>query len=178
MQTHYNTKRSIRTRIICLAIAAGILFGTVFVLALGRTLAGAEEQLITCWILCRPGSQVNVRRTPEKNAQVVGFLEVGDEFLTDAANSNGYIRAKDIGEYGEGWIFCGYVATEEPVPVYETYVCAAKTRVACRRWMNGPQTERPWLANGSTVQVFHIAGEWACTSRGYIKSEWLEADPQ
>lgn len=64
------------------------------------------------------------------------------------------------------------------MPVYDTYVCVAKNRVACRKWMNGPKTATPWLRNGSTVQVFFIAGDWAITSRGYIRSEWLEADPQ
>ena len=35
-----------------------------------------------------------------------------------------------------------------------------------------------WLVNGSTVEVFYTAEGWACTSRGYIKSEWLEVDPE
>ena len=155
--------------LLIIVIAIGFLIGTV---------CRSEEQLIKCWILCKPGSQVNVRRTPDKRGMEVGFLEVGDWFLTDGTSSNGYIRCYEIGEYGEGWIYCGYVSTEEPVPVFETYVCAAKNRVACRKWMNGPQTSLPWLMNGSDVQVFWMTSEWACTSRGYIRSEWLEADPQ
>ena len=66
--------------------------------------------------------------------------------------------------------------------VGENYVCVAKSRVACRRWVNGPQIEdngRPrWLVNGSNVSVFYIAEGWAVTSRGYIQSEWLEVDPE
>ena len=137
----------------------------------------AEEGLIRVWILCKPGSQVIVRQVPSKTGTEVGALEVGDWFLTDGKSSNGFIRAYGIGEHGEGWVYCGYVATEEPVPVFENYSCIAKNRVACRRWMEGPQTSKPWLVNGSSVTVFHIAGEWACTSRGYIRAEWLEADP-
>ena len=150
----------------------------VATVALTLSFCKGEEQLVTVYTLCKPGSQVIVRRTPAKNAMEVGYLEVGDSFLTDGSSSNGYIRCYGIGEYGEGWVYCGFVTEYEPEPVFETYCCVAKTRVACRRWMNGPKTDRPWLVNGSDVQVFYIAGDWACTSRGYIKAEYLEVDPQ
>lgn len=158
--------------IILLAIA---IIGVAYIVA--ATEARAEEHLTKCWVLCKPGSQVIVRRTPSKGAMEVGQLEVGDSFLTDAVSSNGFIRCYGIGEYGEGWIYSGFVATEEPVPVFQTYCCVAKSRVACRRWIYGPKTEHPWLANGSDVQVFYVAGEWAVTARGYIMSEFLECDP-
>lgn len=162
-------------------VAAVVLVALIIVVtvALTVTFCKGEEQLVTVYTLCKPGSQVIVRRTPAKNAMEVGYLEVGDSFLTDGSSSNGYIRCYGIGEYGEGWVYCGFVTEYEPEPVFETYCCVAKTRVACRRWMNGPKVERsPWLVNGSDVQVFYIAGDWACTSRGYIKAEYLEVDPQ
>ena len=160
-------------------VAAVVLVALIIVATVALTLSfcKGEEQLVTVYTLCKPGSQVIVRRTPAKNAMEVGYLEVGDSFLTDGC-SNGYIRCYGIGEYGEGWVYCGFVTEYEPEPVFETYCCVAKTRVACRRWMNGPKTDRPWLVNGSDVQVFYIAGDWACTSRGYIRTEWLEVDPQ
>lgn len=172
-----NTKRA-RFRLIAFAAACVILFTAVFLFWQDRLAASAEDSLVTCYILCKPGSRVNVRRTPSKRGEEVGFLEVGDSFETDGVSSNGWIRCYGIGEYGEGWIWCGYVAEEEPVPVFGQYVCAAPNRVACRKWMNGPQTSLPWLKNGSDVQVFYIAGEWAITARGYIKSEYLEPDPK
>lgn len=173
---NYNTdkNRSARRALIILLLAIAIA-GVACIVTMNQ--GAAEDQLVKVWVLCKPGSQVIVRRTPSKRAMEVGQLEVGDWFMTDAVSSNGYIRAYGIGEYGEGWIYAGFVATEEPVPVFTTYCCVAKNRVACRRWMDGPQTSNPWLRNGSDVQVFHIAGEWACTSRGYIRSEWLEPDP-
>ena len=177
-RNNYNTDKGRTARrallIILLAIA---IAGVAYVVALNENTAAAEDRLATCWVLCKPGSQVVVRRTPQKRAMEVGQLEVGDWFLTDGVSSNGYIRCYGIGEYGEGWIYSGFVATDEPVPVFDTYCCVAKTRVACRRWMNGPKTENPWLKNGSDVQVFYIAGEWAVTARGYIMAEFLEADP-
>ena len=163
-------------------IVAAVIFVALIIVvtvALTVTFCKGEEALVKVYTLCKPGSQVTVRRTPAKNGQEVGYLEVGDWFMTDGVSSNGYIRAYGIGEYGEGWVYCGYVTEHEPKPVFETYCCVAKTRVACRRWMNGPKVEHsPWLVNGSDVQVFYIAGDWACTSRGYIKAEYLEVDPQ
>lgn len=150
-------------------LIAGYLIGT----------ASATDEPITCWIMCKPKTQVNARRTPDRGGQVVGWLEAGDDFLTDGESKNGWIRAIGIGEYGEAWIYCGYVVTEKPEKIGERYVCVAKKRVACRRWVNGPQVvDAPWLKNGSNVDVFYMADGWAVTSRGYIKSEWLEADPQ
>ena len=156
----------------------GVLAVVIMALT-GWAIGGAEEnETVKCWILCKPGSQVNVRRTPSKKSEQVGYLEVGDWFRTNGESKNGYIRCYDIGEYGEGWIYSGYVVTEEPVQVYEQYVCVAKKRVACRKWIGGPQTSMPWLKNGSDVSVFYIADGWAITSRGYIQSEWLEANPR
>jgi hypothetical protein len=171
----YTTSKKEKT--IFFVIITLLMIMVVIVLAVNY--CKGEDALVKCWILCKPGSQVNVRRTPSKTGQEVGFLEVGDDFLTDGTSADGWIRCYGIGEYGEGWIYSGYVATEEPVPVFEQYVCCGKGRVACRRWMNGPKIDRtPWLANGSNVDVFYIAGDWALTSRGYIMSKYLEADPR
>lgn len=162
--------------------------GTVYVMILAAVVAasivltaliGAEAEDGVCWILCKPGAQVNVRRTPDKNGQIVGWLEVGDEIRTDGESRNGFIRVYGVGEEPEAWVYSGFVATEKPIAVYETYSCVARNRVACRRWVNGPRIsgKTGWMYNGTTVQVFYLAGEWAVTSRGYIASEWLEVAP-
>lgn len=169
---HFSTKPKIRTAfILCMAILAVVI---IIVMAVGMC---KGEEYATVWIMCKPGSQVNVRRTPSENGQIIGFLEAGDSFETDGSSVNGFIRAYGVGE-SDGYIWCGNVVTEEPEECFEQYVCVAKTRVACRRWIDGPQTSLPWLKNGSNVQVFYIADSWACTSRGYILSEWLEVDPE
>lgn len=169
---HYNTTNKER-KVFLIAMVAVIVVVTV---ALCVSCKG-EDSLVKCWVLCKPGSQVNIRRTPSKKGQEVGFLEVGDWFLTDGSSKNGFIRAYGVGD-GGGWIFCGNVVEEEPVPVFEQYVCCARTRVACRKWICGPQTSLPWLCNGSNVQVFYKTSEWSITARGYIRSEWLEVDPR
>ena len=139
----------------------------------------SSEELATVWAMCKPGSQVNVRRTPSKKGQEVGYLDACDSFLTDGTSKNGFIRCYGIGEYGEGWIWCGYVATEEPRMIGGRYVCSSNARVACRKWMDGPRVDgKCWLTNGSTVQVFCIADGWAVTNRGYVQAQYLEADPE
>ena len=41
--------------------------------------------------------------------------------------------------------------------------------------MAGPQSDgAEWMYNGQFCQVFVTDGEWSITSRGYIRSEWLE----
>lgn len=161
------------------AIVAGAL--AVLIAAAWFTCGrAAEKPVITCWIVCQPGDHVNVRETPSKKGRQTGFLECGDAVQTDAESRNGFIRVYGVGEGAEGWVYSGYVSTAEPVEVFENYVCVAKKRAACRRWLDGPQIEgrTGWIYNGSTVSVFYIAGDWAVTSRGYIKSEWLEVNPE
>lgn len=132
----------------------------------------SEEKLATVWVMCKPGSYVTIRSEPGKRGFERGYLDSGDSFQTDGESVDGWITCCS----GEGgWVYCGYVVTEKPEKIGETYVCNAKKQVACRKWMGGPQVDgRPWLRNGETCQVFCMADGWAVTSRGYIKSEWLE----
>ena len=149
----------------------------LIVLAVVLFAARAEETTIRCWVMCQPGDRVNLRMGPSKNSRSVGWLECGDGFQTDGESRNGWIRVLDAGDC-ECWIYCGYVVTEEPEAVFENYVVVAKNKLACRRWVDGPQvTGREWLKNGTSVQVFYTAEGWAVTNLGYMKTEWLEVDP-
>lgn len=161
---------------LCLLIALCIF--ALMIIALWAE-SGSADNDVTCWILCKPGNYVNVRETPSKRGQQTGFLDCGDSFESDGTCENGYVLAFDTGDAGDGWIYCGFVVTDEPVKVFENYVCVAPKRVACRRWCDGPRIKGKigWLNNGDEVQVFYKTEEWCVTSRGYIKSEWLEPDP-
>ena len=164
------------------AFIALIVIIAVIAFWIGTT--AAEEPLATCWIMCDPrqGSTVSVRRKPTKDSMELGRLECGDGFRTDGETIDGWVRCYGIGENGEGWIYSGYVATEKPEMIMGQYCCVAKNRVAVRRWMGGPQIIRNgkklWLNNCEDVTVFCMADGWACTNIGYIKAEWLEADPE
>jgi len=136
-----------------------------------------EEPLVTCWAMCKPGSRVTVRSEPRKSSAERGYLECGDCFQTDGESVDGWIRCYGAGE--NGWVYVGYVVQEKPETIGERYVCVAKRQVACRKWMSGPQIdERPWMRNGEFCEVFVMADGWAVTSRGYIRSEWLEVSPE
>lgn len=172
---HYTTGNKGRKGFI-LFCAALLIVTTV----ISYVVCMAEAQDLTCWILCKPKSIVHVRRDPMKASEEVGRLECGDEIRTDGKTRNGWVHVNGIGEYGSGWVYCGFVSLEQPEKVDEQYVCVARKQVACRRWMDGPQIggRLGWLHNGSTVTVYYRTDEWSVTSRGYIRSEWLEVDPK
>jgi len=168
---NYNTTLLKKIAMILLVV---VLMAAVYQIALASQWNG----MITCWALCKPGSHVDVHISPNKNSQVVGRLDPCDSFHTDGESRNGFIWC-DVGESCGGWIYCGYISTEEPEQAFERYVCVAKKQVACRRWIGGPQISGRggWLKNLSTVEVFYRTDTWCVTSRGYIRSEWLERDP-
>ena len=169
-----------KKRMGAVSIALRCILAALIVAAVIIFACRAEDVTTNCWALCKPGDHVNLRIDPKKDSKSVGWLECGDSFQTDGESINGWLRVLDAGEC-ECWIYSGYVIEEQPENIGENYVCVARDRVACRRWVDGPQIRingnLSWLKNGSTVSVFYIAGDWAVTSRGYIRAEWLEVDP-
>ena len=134
----------------------------------------AEERDITtkAWVICE--NYVNIRDWPSKGATGAGQLDPCDTVEVDGRTKNGFAH---IVAPVDGWVWAGNLVFSEPEKVGATAYVTANKRVACRRWVDGPQVEsKPWLINGSTVQVFYMSAEWACTSRGYIQSEWLEVE--
>lgn len=171
------SKEKIVAFIALLAIVAVIAFW------IGTTVA--EEPLATCWIMCDPrtGSTVSIRRKPTKNSAEMGWLECGDTFQTDGTTTeDGWVKCYGVGDAGEGWIFCGYVATEAPEMVMEQYCSVSKAPLIIQQWQGGPQVviggRKQYLQNCEDVYVFCIADGWACTTRGYVKAEYLEVDPE
>ena len=142
----------------------------IFLLALAMAAPAAAESR---WVLCR--SYVNVRMSPGKNAVIVGRLDAGDAFETDGTVRDGFLKVYGVGENGVGWVFEGFTSDRQPEKADARYVCAARKRVACRRWADGPRVS--WLNNGSHVTVYYATDNWCVTSRGYIAREWLDADP-
>ena len=140
--------------------------------------AKSEEKEVTAWIMMKPGDCVNLRMTPSRKGREVGLLEPGDSFTTDGKVKDGFVHVLDRGDC-DCWVYAGYVVFEEPEEIMEQYIVCSNSRVACRRWMDGELVARhPWAVNGSELTVFFMADGWACTSRGYMKAEYLEVDPQ
>ena len=173
---HSTTKMNLRTAfaiVLLIALVAGAVIGVVGFCK--------GEELITCYALCKPGSQVNVRMTPSIKGKCIGYLDSGDNFQTDGESENGWIRCYGIGETS-GWVYVGFVSTEPPEKIGERYVCVSNAKVICRRWQGGPQVtvngKKQYLKNGQNVQVFCIADGWAVTNRGFVRAEYLEVDPE
>ena len=57
-----------------------------------------EEALATCWVMCKPGSRVEIRATPDKGGISEGWLECGDSFETDAETEDGWIHCIGVGD--------------------------------------------------------------------------------
>lgn len=135
--------------------------------------ARASETTTTAWALCE--SYINVRLWPSKKATAVGYLDPCDPVEVDGRTKDGFAH---IVEPMDGWVHAGYLVFSEPTKSDEKYTVIAKKRVAARRWVDGPQMgQKPWLINGSEVQVLYWSEDWSLTNRGYVKSEFLEVDP-
>ena len=156
----------------------------VIAIVIGLTISAGEckaagDKCITVWAMCQPGSTVIVRRGPSKNTMEVARLDPCDPVETDGRTKDGFIHVYGNWENGDGFVYCGYLSTEKPEPVFEQYVCVSRARVACRRWISGPtMPNHAYITNGTNVDVFYRTSEWSVTNRGYIKSEWLECDPR
>lgn len=169
---NYTTIKRMRKPLAILAVL--ILAAGVFTINYSGIRARAEESTTTAWALCK--SYINIRLWPSKHATAVGFLDPCDKVEVDGRTKDGFAH---ITEPLEGWVYAGYLTFSEPKEIGQTYTVVARKRVAARRWVDGPQMgTKPWLINGSEVKVMYMSEDWALTSRGYVKSEWLEADPE
>lgn len=135
-------------------------------------MAGAEEK--TMYVLCnpKPENRVCVRRFPKKGAEETGYLTCGDKVITDGKKRNGFVHIIGVTEDGEGWVHKGYLVEDRPV-IEECWASiAASGRVKARRCVGGQKAS--WLDVLTEVKVYAHSEEWAVTSRGYIKKEFLE----
>ena len=155
-----------------LVILAALIFLVGFTAETIRISARADEQLIQAWILCKPGDYVNARISPSRKSNSMGRFNVGDSVQTSARSKNGFLYCKVDLEAEYGWIYAGYVTTSQPID-YGGKECpvVSNGRVAVRKCIEGDRTG--WLVNGSIVKVYAVAGDWAVTNRGYVRSEYL-----
>lgn len=148
---------------------------TAAVLALihGCNALGLAEDDCECWVMCRPESEVLIRKKPDKRAEVTGYAVCGDRFRTDWTEKDGFIHVTDVGnEYGEGWISARYLFGMEPVRIDGPATVRSNGRVAVRKYPGGKRSG--WVTDGTVITVYCIAEEWAVTSKGYIQTRYLE----
>lgn len=155
-------------------LAALILAIGVFFTSYAGIRARAEETTAYAWALCK--TYINIRLWPSTEATAVGYLDPCDRVEVDGRTKSGFAH---VVYPVDGWVYAGYLTFSEPQAVGEKYIVVAPRRVAARRWVDGPQMgTKPWLINGSEVTVLYMSEDWALTTRGYVKSEWLEVDPE
>lgn len=154
-------------------LAVGMFLGAALACTVYMSCAKAEDGwYYSCWVICQPGSEVLIREKPGKRAEVVGAAAGGSRMRTDWREKNGWLHLVDVNnETGEGWISERYIVFTEPEKVDGEMVITGKGRVACRKWIDGKRSG--WIQPGQTVTVYWKSDEWAVTSRGFIKSEYL-----
>ena len=142
----------------------------LFVIFTGSAAADTDA-----WILCKPDSFVYARRSPTKNALELGRLELGDKVILTGNEKNGFSECYGLTfEQSGGWIFSGYLVNDKPEPDGGTYIASGNGRTAIRRWVNGPR--RAWAKHGATFKVYAKSSEWALTSRGFIRTEYIDPE--
>jgi len=152
------------------SIALRIILVVVMLAAVIIVASRAEDVYAKGWILCK--DYVLIRTTPSRSASECGQLDPGDEIEIDGETADGFAH---IVSPCDGWVWAGNITFAQVEKIDDTMVVVARKQVACRRWIDGPQIEdNKWAKNGTEVKVFYMSEEWAVTSRGYIRSEWLE----
>ena len=122
------------------------------------------------FVLCKPGTVVNVRKRPEKDAPVTAWVECGQKITVDD-EKNGFVHVSGLAsEIPDGWIFAGYVVEEEPV-IREYKAEVWEGPVIARKSVNGKQVRV--LKDGKTVTVYAKTHCWAVTNKGFIMTDWL-----
>ena len=128
----------------------------------------AEE----CYVLCRPGSVVNVRNAPKASAIVTAWVECGQRVESDGKKKNGFIHVSGLAsEEPDGWIYAGYLVDEEPrIETYRAEVWEGD--VIARKCVGGQRIRK--LREGQKVTVYAQTHRWAVTNKGYIDCDWLK----
>lgn len=177
MNNHKNYTTSAENRkdflyMLCGVIAIGILIG-VALAAMMFSVACADGER---WVLCQPkempGGYLNIREQPKKDANIEGWLFLGDQVETDGKTKNGFTHIINAStESGDGWVASRYLM-EIPVKVATvTGWIDCNGRVAARQQPGGKRNR--WMYPGDEVTVYAYGAEWTLTNKGFIRSEYV-----
>ena len=167
-RSNYSTF-SVFTKALSLILALVLAFA-VYTVACEINRAHAETVYAVGYILCK--DYVVIRQWASRRATELGQLDPCDQVEVDGKTKDGFAH---IVSPVDGWVHAGYITFSKPEKINTAGIVTAKKRVAARRWCDGPQiNSKPWLITGSEVRIYYMNDDWACTSRGYVKSEWLE----
>lgn len=123
------------------------------------------------YIICKPGTSVNVRISPNSHAEVIGSKFFSDQVFVDKER-NGFVHITNLNsEYTEGWVSKGLIVDDKPIEVNTVGVIVSNARVAGRKYVNGKVV--CWLNNGTEITIYAVSDEWCVTDKGYVKSEFI-----
>jgi hypothetical protein len=169
ISTNHCTTKNAFSKALIVILALVLLFSS-YTIATEIDRAHAEEITTPGFILCK--SYVVIRQWASKRATEIGQLDPAEPIEIDGRTKDGYAH---IVAPCDGWVHAGYIVFSEPKAVNATATVTARKRVACRKWIDGPNVDsKPWLISGSEVRIYWMCDDWALTNRGYVKSEWLE----
>ena len=177
---NYNTNNTKRARIIlAILLLAVVAAGIGYIVGTWICQAVAEDATVEAWVLCRKtetqSDYVNLRSKPRKNVNnVVGRLDCGDRVELDGETENGFARVVNltIDSPSDVWIYTGYLVFDEPRKVNDVMVVIGNGRVAARKCCGGEIIG--WVKPDTEIYVYWKTEEWCVTSRGFIRTEYLD----
>ena len=136
-------------------------------------LTPAEAEDANAWVLCKPGSNVNVHVGPSKGSTVVAYCECGDELITDGKKSGDWVHIVNGWCDHDGWIHKGYVSDSQVV--IEPFDGFGYLKARIRNRIGGKMIGT--LKKGEAVKVYAYAigwDGWAVTNKGYVMARYLD----
>ena len=141
-------------KLACIVMVVMILMGCAF----------ADDN---AWAFCK--TYVNIRMSPTKKSEQVGFLDCGDGFETDWVERHGWLHCLTP---VDGWVYSGYVVDNKPEKVDSMYMVSSNWKVALRRTVGGERIS--WAKPEKLLKVYWKSDIWALTNHGYIMIEYLD----
>ncbi len=142
------------------------------IIAILVSLIGTAFAENNIWVMCK--TYVNIREKPSSRSEVIGRFDSGEGLETDWKRSGDWLHLIHLScEIDEGWVYAGYIVESQPERVNDKYSVSSNGRVALRTKVDGDR--RAWAKKGTELTVLWRADDWTLTTRGYIRSEYLEA---
>jgi len=168
-------KKILHKGLTALFVVLGVITLALYINLYFMTNGFAEPLQEEVWVLCQPESCVNLRAKPQKGAEIFGGTMCGSGLWTDGKQKGTWLHVVDLpAEESQGWISSRYIVYDRPEEINREMVVRADGRVACRKWIGGDVSG--WANDGDRVTVYWKSADWAVTSRGYIKTAFLEEE--
>lgn len=124
------------------------------------------------YVICNPNSRVNVRESPSKHADVIGYKELGSEITLDGKTNGRWLHIVNANlENSDGWIYEGNVVYSVPREI-NTEHKATVNNLRARSSADGKIIKT--LKKGTKVIVLVKSDKWCVTNTGYIQTRYLE----